>query len=57
MQFKELALLTREHFDDWDPLDTFDPAGSGGAVSTDETDANTTDEESENEANIKGDSQ
>ncbi len=52
MQFRELALLTREHFDDWNPLDTLDPAGSGGAVSTDETDENTVDEESENQSNI-----
>lgn len=52
MQFRELALITREHFDDWNPLDTFKPEGTGSTGESDESEDNATDQTVAQTANI-----
>ena len=42
MQFRELALITREHFDDWDPTEGLEPASSGGNPVEDSEEVDTT---------------
>jgi hypothetical protein len=57
MQFRELALITREHFNDWDPTEGFDVDSSGGNQGQDAEANNTQDATKEADANIKGDNQ
>lgn len=53
MQFRELALITREHFDDWNPLDTFKPVSTGSNGESDDSSNNTKDETVAKNDNIK----
>lgn len=52
MQFRELALITREHFDDWDPLEGSDVDGTGGNQGQDGAQTSLTDQTVESTNNI-----